>query len=105
MTKNKFKNILAVIESNKFNYKHKIDEFKYIEIKDLVNNIKNNTISEISAKKGLNTLNDIKNAGIIEYKKRIPGQKELINLFNDLLDTVFTNKTVKSQSQVDKSLM
>ena len=71
----------------------------------MVNNIKNNTISEISAKKGLNTLNDIKNAGIIKYKKRIPGQKELINLFNDLLDTVFTNKTVKSQSQVDKSLM
>ena len=49
--KNKFKNILAIIDSNKFNYRHKIGEFKYIGIKDLVNNIKNNAISEISAKK------------------------------------------------------
>ena len=49
--KNKFKNILAIIDSNKFNYKNKIGEFKYIDIKYLVNNIENNTISEISAKK------------------------------------------------------
>ena len=49
--KNKFKNILAIIDSNKFNYKNKIGEFKYIDIKDLVNNIRNNTISEIPAKK------------------------------------------------------
>ena len=49
--KNKFKNILAIIDSNKFNYKNKIGEFKYIGIKDLVNNIRNNTISEISTKK------------------------------------------------------
>ena len=35
-------------------------EFKYIHIRDLVNNIRNNTISEISAKKGLNTLNEIR---------------------------------------------
>ena len=54
--------MLAIIDSNKFNYKNKIDEFKYIEIKDLVNNIRNNTISEIDAKKGLNTLNKMKNA-------------------------------------------
>ena len=51
---------LAIIGSNKFNYRHKIGEFKYIKIKDLVNNIKNNTISEISAKKDLNTLNELK---------------------------------------------
>ena len=48
--KNKFKNILAIINSNTFNYRHKICEFKYIDIKDLINKIKNNTISEISAK-------------------------------------------------------
>ena len=66
--KNKFKNILATIDSNKFNYGHKIDEFRYIEIKDLVNNIKNNTISEITAKKDLNTLNEIKNAEKIKQK-------------------------------------
>ena len=44
----------------------------------MVNNIKNNTISEISAKKSLNTLNEIKNAGIIKYKNHTPGQKELL---------------------------
>ena len=49
--KNKFKKILAIIESNKFNFKNKIDEFKYIDIKDLVNIIRNNTISEIPVKK------------------------------------------------------
>ena len=58
--KNKFKEILAIIDSNKFNYKNKIGEFKYIDIKDLVNNIRNNTISEIDAKKSLNALNKIK---------------------------------------------
>ena len=41
--KNKFKEILAIIDSNEFNYKNKIGEFKYIDIKDLADNIKNNT--------------------------------------------------------------
>ena len=77
--KNKFKNILAIIDSNEFGYKNKIGEFKYIDIKDLVNNIRNNTISEIFAKNSLNTLNEIKNAGIIKYEKCTPGQKELLN--------------------------
>ena len=58
--------------SNKLNYKNKIGEFKYINIKDLVNNIRNNIISEIIAKKDLNILNEIKNVEIIKYKKRIP---------------------------------
>ena len=49
--KNKFKKMLAIIDSNKFNYKNKIGEFKYIDIKDLVNNIRDNTIGETSAKK------------------------------------------------------
>ena len=44
--RNKFKNFLAIIDSNKFNYKSRISEFKYIDIKDLANNIRNNTISE-----------------------------------------------------------
>ena len=43
--------MLAIIDSKKFNYKNKISEFKYINIKDLINNIRNNTISETSAKK------------------------------------------------------
>ena len=58
--RNKFKKCLAIIDSNKFCYKNKIGEFKYIDIWDLVNNIRNNTTSEISAKKCLNTLNETK---------------------------------------------
>ena len=50
MDKNKFKEILTIIDSNKFGYKNKIGDFKYIDIKDLVNNITDNTISEIDAK-------------------------------------------------------
>ena len=83
LDKNKFKESLAIIDSNKFNCKNKIGEFKYINIGDLVNIIKNNTINEIDAKKYLNTLNKIKNAEIIKYRKSTPGHKELLNLFND----------------------
>ena len=36
--RNKFKEILAIIDSNKFNYRNKIGEFKYIDIRDLVSN-------------------------------------------------------------------
>ena len=75
--KNKFEKILAIIDSNKFNYKNKIGEFKYIDIKNFVNNIRNNTITEISAKNDLNMLNKIKNAEIIKYKKHNSKQKEL----------------------------
>ena len=95
--KNKFKEILTIIDSNEFNYKNKIDEFKYTDIKDLVNNIKDNTISEIDAKKLLNALNEIKKAEIIKYKKRTPGHKKLLNLFDDLSDIILTDKTLESQ--------
>ena len=62
------KSILVIIDSNTFNYRHKIGELKYTDIKDLINNIKNNTISEILAKKSLNTLNETKNVEIIKQK-------------------------------------
>ena len=71
----------------------------------LVNNIRNNTISEISSKKGLNKLNEIKNAEIIKYKNRTPKQKELLNLFDDLLDIILTNETLKSKCQKGKPLI
>ena len=71
----------------------------------MVNNIRNNTISEISAKKGLNTLNEIKNTEIIKHKRYIPKQKELLNLLDDLLDAILTDKTLKSKSQKDNTLM
>ena len=101
----KFKNILAIIESDKFNYKNKIGEFKYNDIKYFVSKIRNNTISKIFGKKGLNTLYEIKNAEIIKHKKCTPKQKELLNLFNDLLDTILTDKTLKLESQKDNTLM
>ena len=82
---NKFKKILDIVDSKEFNHKNKIGEFKYNEIKGLVNNIKNNTISE------LNTLNEIKKAEFKKYKKRTPIQKELLNLFDDLLKTILTD--------------
>ena len=70
----------------------------------MVNNIRDNTIGEISAKKRFK-LNKIKNAGIIKYKKCTPKQKELLNLFNDLLDAILTDKTLKTKSQKDNILM
>ena len=82
--KNKFEKMLATIDSNKFNHKNKIGEFKYIDIKDLVNNIKNNTISVIDAKKNLKTLIKIKNAELTKYKIRTSAQQELLDLSNDL---------------------
>ena len=56
-------------------------------------------------KKGLNTLNEIKNAEIIKYKRYTPEQKELLNLFNDLLDTILADKTIESKRQKGKTLM
>ena len=60
MDKNKFKKIVTIIGSNKFGHKNKIGEFKYIDIEDLVNNIRNKTISKIDAKKCLNKLIEIR---------------------------------------------
>ena len=68
----------------------------------MVNNIKNNKISEIDATKCLNTLNIIKNSEI-KHRRLIPGQKELLNLFDDLSNIILTDKTLKSESQEDKN--
>ena len=38
------------------NYRHKTSEFKYVDIKDLINKIKHNATTEISAKEGLYVL-------------------------------------------------
>ena len=86
LDKNKLKEILTVID-----------------IKDLVNNNKDNTISEIDTKKRLNTLNKIKNAEI-KYKRLIPGQNELLNLFNDLPGIILTDKTLMSSKDENGKL-
>ena len=67
----------------------------YIDITDWVNNIRSNTFSEMPTKKGLNVLNEIKNEEIIKKKRCTSKQKELLNLFDDLLDTILTDETLK----------
>ena len=56
----KFNNILATIDNNNFNHKNKIGKLKFIDINDLINSIKCNTISEADTKKKINELNEIK---------------------------------------------
>ena len=103
LTEISFKNFLLLLTAANLITKNKIGEFKYIDIKDLVNNIRNNAISEIYAKKGINTLNEIKNAEIIKYKKRTPKHKELLNLFNDLLDTILIDKILMSSKDENEN--
>ena len=59
---NKFKKILAIVNSHKFNHKNKIGILRYNNIKNLVDNINKNIISEIFARKNLNSLNKVKKA-------------------------------------------
>ena len=103
MDRNKFKEILAIIDSNKFGHKNEIGGFKYIDIKVFVNNIKDNTISEIDAKRRLYTLNIIKNSEI-KHKRLIPGQKGLLSLFDDLSDIILTDKTLMSSKDENEKL-
>ena len=66
----------------------------------MIDNIKDNTISEIDAKKDLNALNEIKKAEIIKYKMRTPGHKKLLSLFVNLSDTILTDKTLESLKNI-----
>ena len=59
---NKFKKILTIVDSNKFNHKNKIGILRYNNIKNLVDSINKNIISEIFARKNLNALNKVKKA-------------------------------------------
>ena len=58
--KNKFSKILTTIDSNNFNHKNNIGKFKFNDINNLINNFKNNTISEADTKKEINELNKTK---------------------------------------------
>ena len=69
----------------------------------MVNNIRKNTINEIAATKGLNTLNEIQNAEIIKKRSYTSKQKELLNLFNDLSDIILSDKTLKSENQENEN--
>ena len=61
--KNKFNKILTTTDSNNFNHKNKIGKLKFNDINNLINNIKNNVISETDAKQKLNELDKIKKSG------------------------------------------
>ena len=61
----------------------------------MVNNIKNNTISEADAKQKLNTLKEIKKEEI-KGKWFITSQKILLKLFDELIEAIFNNKSVSN---------
>ena len=98
---NKFKIILTTIDSNNFNHKNKIGKLKFNDINSLINNIKNNTISEADARTKLNALSEIKKAEIKGCL--INGQKKLLNLFDDLLEAIFNNNNVSVNKDNNES--
>ena len=95
--KNKFKKISAIVISNKFNHKTRIGKFKYNDIRDLVDNINKNTISEKLARKNLNASNKLRNAKI-KNKRLSSNQKELLKLFDDLSETISNNSNNNNNS-------
>ena len=66
--------------------------------------MKNNTIRKIDDKKDLNELDETKNVKMIKYKKRTPGHKKIINLFNDLSDIILTDKTSENQENENEKV-
>ena len=56
----------------------------------MINNIKNNTISEADTKKKINKLNEIKKVETID-KRLIDSQKILLKLFDDLVKAISNN--------------
>ena len=98
--KNKFEKILAIVNSDKFNYKNKIGKIRYNDIKNLVDSINKNTVSKILAKENINTLNKLKKAEIKD-KRLISGQKELLSFFDDLLDTILTENNNNNNNNND----
>ena len=69
----------------------------------MINNIKNNTISEIDAKKDVKRLFKIKNAEIKKYKIRTSSQKDLLNLFHVLLKTILINNDNDNDNDNDNN--
>ena len=54
----------------------------------MINNIKNNTISEALAKQKLDALNEIRKVET-KNKRLINGQKILLSLFDDLVEAIY----------------
>ena len=66
----------------------------------MINNIKNNTISEADTKKKINKLNKIKNVETKD-KRLINSQKTLLSLFDDL-KTIFNNNNNNNKKIVNE---
>ena len=97
--KNKFNEILTTIDSNNFNHKNKIGKLKFNDINDLINNIKNNTISEADTKKKINELNEIKKVET-KGKRLIKSQQNLLSFFDDL-KTISDNNNNSNNNESD----
>ena len=39
----------------------------------------------------------------MKYKKRTPGHKKLLNVFNSFLDIILTDKTIESKNQKNEN--
>ena len=76
-----------------FNHKNKIGKLRFNVINNLVNNIKNDTISEADAKNKINELSKKKKVEI-KGKHLVNGQKILLNLFDDLVKAIFNNNKI-----------
>ena len=94
--KNKFNKILTTIDSINFNRKNIIGKFKFNDINNLINNIKNNTISEADTKKKINELDEVKKVETKDKRLSI-SQKTLLSLLNDL-KTIFNNNNNNNES-------
>ena len=64
----------------------------------MINNIRNNTISELLAKENLDTLNKLKKAEI-KNKRLISSEKELLNFFNNFLDTILIGDKNENENE------
>ena len=69
-TTNWYNEILTTIDNSNFNHQNEIGKLKFNDINDLINNIKNNTISEADTKNKINKLNEIKKVNdLLKIKK------------------------------------
>ena len=67
----------------------------------MINNIKNNTISEADAKKKINELNKTKNVET-KGKRLIKSQQKLLSLIDDL-KTIFNNNNNSNNNESDSN--
>ena len=96
--KNKFNKILTTIDSNNFNHRNKIGGFKFNDINNLINNIKNNTISEADAKKKINEIKKVETKG----KRLVKSQQKLLSLFDDL-KRIFNNNENSNNNESESN--